>query len=71
MAKVPFELIAPHANQFFDNMAKAPTLEMIEYWHDAYLDLLKKSGWSQYDFEREEMQRIDEEWEGIKPSKLN
>lgn len=67
MARIPYEQIAPEAHKLYQKMLLSKDMETMDYWEDAYEDLLKAAGWDVSDFELESAKRVDESWEKNKP----
>lgn len=65
--RVPYERIAPFAISMITKMVLASDSQALHYWHDAYLSLLKASGWDEMSFDKETQKRVDEGWDDTKP----
>lgn len=67
MIRVPFDQIAVEAAKYIENMALANDVITIDYWQKMYIDLLEASDWNINSYEQEELKRINENWDKIKP----
>lgn len=67
MPRIPYERIAPVANDLFTKMTTAPDIKTLRHWYDAYVSLLEASGWDPVSFDKETQKRVDEGWEDTKP----
>ena len=67
MIRVPFDQIAVEAAKYIENMALANDVITIDYWQKMYVDLLEASDWDICSYEQEELKRINENWDKIKP----
>jgi len=65
--RVPFDQIAVEAAKYIENMALANDVITIDYWQKMYVDLLEASDWDICSYEQEELKRINENWDKIKP----
>ncbi len=67
MPRIPYERIAPVANDLFDKMATATDMQTLRHWYDAYVSVLEAAGWDPVSFDKETQKRIDEGWDNEKP----
>lgn len=67
MPRIPYERIAPVANDLYDKMTAAPDIKTLRHWYDAYVSLLAAAGWDPISFDKETQKRVDEGWEDTKP----
>lgn len=67
MAKLPYETIAPQAEQLIDKAVLAatsgkPTEEVVSLYMD-YKNYLEACGWTMREYDQEQLSRIDTTWE--------
>lgn len=67
MARVPYEMVTIEADKLLDKVFSAKdTVEMYElYGH--YLDYLRACGWSEEEYDRETLRRVNLGWEEKQP----
>lgn len=67
MPRIPYERIAPVANDLYVKMTTAPDIKTLRHWYDAYVSVLEAAGWDPISFDKETQKRVDEGWEDTKP----
>jgi hypothetical protein len=68
MLQVPYHIIADEANYLID-MAATATIEEEYYW-DMYYALLHGCGWTDQEFDRGTLIRIDNYWKQVSIGKV-
>lgn len=63
MARVSYEIVAFEADRLIVQMVLAPSLYLIDFYWNAYLNLLNSCGWTDREFDKETLRRIDEYWQ--------
>jgi hypothetical protein len=63
MARISYEIVAFEADRLIVRMALAPSLQLMDFYWGAYLNLLHSSGWTDQEFDKETLRRIDEYWQ--------
>ncbi len=71
MPRIPYERIAPVANDLFDKMTTATDIQTLRQFYDAYVSVLEAAGWDPVSFDKETQKRIDEGWDDEKPTIWN
>lgn len=64
MQSIPhtYEIVALEAHRLIVHMAVAPSMEMVNYYWEAYLNLLSSNGWTDTSFDAETLKRINATW---------
>jgi hypothetical protein len=65
MARIPYDIVVIEANRIIIRMALAPAWETCDYW-DLYVAYIEVCGWTDQEFDRETLRRIDAAWENYK-----
>lgn len=63
MSRTSYEIVAYEADQLTIRMATASSIRQIDFYWDAYLNLLRATGWTDQEFDKETLRRIDEYWQ--------
>lgn len=67
MPRIPYDRIAPVADDLYNKMTAAKDIKTLRYWYDAYVSVLQAAGWDPVSYDRETQKRVDEGWEDTKP----
>lgn len=63
MARIPYEIMAPEANNIIVRMASSSNpITRFQFWNQ-YISYIENCGWSDQEFDRETLKRIDRNWE--------
>ena len=62
MHRVPYEIVIIEAERLTVAMALSPTLELARRCWREYISWLNLCGWSDRDFDKEMLRRIDIDW---------
>lgn len=63
MPRVPYEVVAQEAERIIVRMVLAPSWEQAYYYWDLYTTFIESCGWTNQEFDRETIKRIDRAWE--------
>ena len=61
--RITFDLVSYYANLFLQKMALANSREESLYYSDLYFSYVESCGWSDIEFDRELLRRIDDNWD--------
>jgi len=66
MPRVPYEIVAIEAERLIIRMALSPTIRgSIHFWR-RYIEYIEACGWTDREFDRETLKRIDAAWESLR-----
>lgn len=68
---VPYDVIAIEADRLIVRMALSPDYDLSYYFYSKYVLLITACGWTEIEFDREMLKRIDRSWDTIKFKLLN
>lgn len=71
MSRIPYEIVAVEANRLIIRMAIAPTWQRANYYWNLYLEYITACGWTDQEYDRETLRRIDAAWVNCKRRILN
>lgn len=63
MIRVPYEIVIYEADRLINRMALSTTIDMINYYRELYLDLIKTCGWTDQELDEETLRRVDAYWQ--------
>lgn len=63
MFRVPYDIVSVEANRIIIRMAVASSWEESYYYWDLYYSYINNCGWSNKDFDKETLLKIDATWE--------
>ena len=63
MPRIPYEIVAIEANRILIKMAITSSWEESYHFWDLYLEYIDACGWTDREFDRETLRRIDLNWE--------
>lgn len=61
--RIAYEMIVMEAERLFDKIAVARNQEEVFARYKDYTDYLQLVGWTPDEFDREQLKRIDKDWE--------
>ncbi len=62
MSRIPYEIVAAEADRLIIRMVVAPTVEQVYYYWDLYVTYIEACGWTDQEFDKETIKRIDAGW---------
>jgi len=71
MSRFPYEMIAVEANRLIDKMALATNYRLYKYYWELYVGYITACGWTDWEFDRETMRRIDAAWDNRRFTRQN
>lgn len=69
MTKIPYDLVALEADKLIVRMALSSIYDSYHYFR-LYLHYLSACGWTEYEFNRETLHRIDAAWDSFFKPKI-
>lgn len=71
MARVPYEIVAAEADRLIIKMAASLTRDRVLHYWNLYISYIESCGWTDQEYDRETMKRIDLAWFNIKRNNWN
>lgn len=65
MGRVPYDVVVIEADKLWLRMVIAPTWDSYHHW-DVYTAFIEACGWTEREFDREMLRRIDLAWDNIR-----
>ena len=62
MPRLPYEVVAVEADRLIIRMVVAPSVEEVYYYWDLYVSYIEACGWTDQEFDKETIKRIDAAW---------
>lgn len=62
MKKIPYEIVAIEATKILNKILSSSEEGMINDYYDKYVQYLNACGWSDSEFDKESLKRIDADW---------
>lgn len=66
MVRLPYDIVVIEADRLIIKMALAADWERSIYYWEQYLAYIEACGWTDYEFDKETLKRIDAAWISIK-----
>lgn len=60
--RLPYEVIAMEADRLIMLMASTSNYHDAYYWFHRYIDFIEACGWTDQDFDRETLKRVNASW---------
>jgi len=62
MFRISYEIVAAEADRLIIRMVIASTVEQVYYYWKLYIAYIEACGWTDQDFDKETIKRIDADW---------
>jgi hypothetical protein len=61
--RVPYEILAPQAELVYQKVLSARTQDEMAKHFQEYSDFIEACGWTLQEYDREQLRRVDEDWD--------
>jgi hypothetical protein len=65
MVRIPYDTIAIEADRLIVRMAISPTPRQARYYWELYIGFITACGWTDREFDKETLRRVDAAWENL------